>query len=97
MFLKNFRKIGLHRTIDFLNHENVLLSTQYGFRRNYSTSHAIIDILSSCYDNIEKKLFSGLVLLDLAKAFDTVDHYILLQKLDHYGLRGIVNDFLNHF
>ena len=71
-------------------------SQLYGFRRNYSTSHAIIDILSTCYDNIKKKLYSGLVLLDLAKAFDTVDHY-LLQKLDHYGLRGIVNDFFKSF
>ena len=96
-FSKILEKLFYTRTIDFLNHENVLLSTQYGFRRNYSTSHAIIDILSTCYDNIEKKLYSGLVLLDLAKAFDTVDHYILLQKLDHYGLRGIVNDFLKSF
>ena len=96
-FSKILEKLAYTRTIDFLNHENVLLSTQYGFRRNYFTSHAIIDILSTCYDNIEKKLYSGLVLLDLAKAFDTVDHYILLQKLNHYGLRGIVNDFFKSF
>ena len=96
-FSKILEKLVYTRTIDFLNHENVLLSTQYGFKRNYSTFHAIIDILSTCYDNIEKKLYSGLVLLDLAKAFDTVDHYILFQKLDHYGLRGIVNDFFKSF
>ena len=96
-FSKILEKLAYTRTIDFLNHENVLLSTQCGFKRNYSTSHAIIDILSTCYDNIEKKLYSGLVLLDLAKAFDAVDHYILLQKLDHYGLRGLLMTFLNHF
>ena len=79
-----------HRTV-------LLLSSNYGFTRNYSTSHASINILSTCYDNIEKKLCTGMVLRDLVKAFDTVDHYILLQKLDHYGLRGIANDFfLNH-
>ena len=62
-------------------------------KKNYSTFHAIIDILSTCYDNIEKKLCSGFVLLNLAKAFDAADHYILLQKLDHYGLKWIVEDF----
>ena len=78
MFPQNFRKIGLREYHYFFNQENVLLPTQYGFWRNYSTSHAIIDILSTCYDNIEKKLYSGFVQLDLAKAFDTMDHYIFL-------------------
>ena len=41
----------------------------------------------------KKKLCSGLVLFDLAKAFDTIDLYVLLQKLNHYGLRGIADDF----
>ena len=79
-----------HRTV-------LLLSSNYGFTRNYSTSHTSIDILSTCYDNIEKKLFAGMVLRDLARAFDTVDHYILLQKLNHYGLRGLLMTFLDHF
>ena len=55
---------------------------------NYSTS---------TYDNIENQLFTGLVLLDLAKAFDTLDHDILLQKLHHYGIRGIANNFFRSF
>ena len=92
-FSKILEKLAYTRTTEFLNHKNVLLPTQYSFTKNYSSSHAIIDILSTCYDNAEKKLYSELVLLDLAKAIDTVDHYILLQKLDHYGSRGIVNDF----
>ena len=97
-FSKILEKLTCPSPIDFINHENIFLPTRYDFRKNYSTSHAIIDILSVCYDNTKKKkLYSGLVLFDLAKALDTLDLYILLQILNHYGLRGIVNDFLKSF
>ena len=54
-------------------------------------------IITSTYDNIENQVFTGLVLLDLAKAFDTVDHDILLQKLHHYGIRRIANNYFRSF
>ena len=92
-FSKILEKLAYSRTIDSLNHENVLLPTQYSFKRNYSTLRAIIDYLSTCYDNIENKLYSRLIILNLDKAFDTVDHYTLLQKLHHHGLKRIVNNF----
>ena len=60
----------------------------------WSTFHNVIDILCNCYDNIE---IFRVGLLDSAKAFDTVDHYTLLQKLHHYGLRGIVNNSFKSF
>ena len=60
----------------------------------WSTFHNVIDILCNCYDNIE---MFRVGLLDSAKAFDTVDHYTLLQKLHHYGLRGIVNNSFKSF
>ena len=96
-FSKILEKLAYTRIIYFLNHENVLLPNPYGFRRNLSFSHAVINILSTCYDNVEKKLYSGLILHNFAKAFDTVDHYILVQKLDHFGLREIVNESLKSF
>ena len=63
------------------------------FRSKFSTIHAVPHITTSCFDNIARDRYTGLMQLDLAKAFDTVNHNILLKTLDHYGLRGLVNDF----
>ena len=59
--------------------------------------YALLDITNSALDNIEKKLYTRLVFLDLTKVFDTVNHSILLYKLEHYGIRGIVNNFFGSF
>ena len=68
----------------------MLCPTRYGFRPKPSAVHAILDIVSTCYDNVENKKFTVLLLLDLIKAFDTVQHKVLLAKLNHYGIRGVV-------
>ena len=58
--------------------------------------HAILDIVLTCFDNVENKKFTGLLLLDLTKTFDTVQHKILFAKLHHYGIRGVNNFFESH-
>ena len=85
------------RTIDFLNSNSILCPTQYGFRPNQPTFLAILDIVSTCFDDVENKKFTGFLLLDLIKAFDTVQHKILLAKLNHYGIRGVVNNFFESY
>ena len=79
---------------------NPLTPTQYGFRSNYSTTHTVLVIVSICYNNIKSKNYSARVLLDLAKAFNTINHKILLNNLDNYSMRGVVNQlflsFLSH-
>ena len=60
------------RSINFFNKHSVLLPTQYGFRANHSTSHALTDVLTSLYDNINDENYTALLLLNLKKAFDTV-------------------------
>ena len=59
--------------------------------------HAVTDVLTLVYDNIHEKKFSGLIFLDIQKGFDTVDHKILIAKLEHYGIRGIAKNLFESY
>jgi len=73
-----------------LEKPNILYKYQFGFRKYHSTSIALIDMIDNSYDNMDKKNTNIGVFLDLQKAFDTVDHEILLHKMYLYGVRRIV-------
>jgi retron-type reverse transcriptase len=66
---------------DYLTKFQLLNDCQFGFRKSHSTATALLDCTNSWYINIDKKLFNLVVLIDLRKAFDTVDHQILLKKI----------------
>ena len=94
---KVFEKLISIRVMSFIEKHSILSPTQYGFRPESSTEFAILNIVSSCYENINEKLFTGLIMIDLKKAFDSVTHSILLQKLEHYGFRGNVFNLFSSY
>ena len=93
VFNRIFEKITYYRLKSFLEKKNIFNDTQYGFREKRSTEHAILDIINQIENNMDNKMYSCGIFIDLKKAFDTVDHLILLQKLDHYGVRGVTNNW----
>ena len=85
------------RVFSFLSKNNVLAPQQYGFQKNISTIYAILELLTVTYDNINTNNYTGILFLDLMKAFDTVCHKILLAKLHHYGIRGPSHQLIKSF
>ena len=72
----------------YLTTFELLSDSQFGFRKSHSTASALLDCTNEWYVNLDRKMFNLVVLIDLRKAFDTVDHQILLRKLELYGIKG---------
>ena len=77
--------------LSLIDKYNIFYDKRFGFRRNHSTLHATLLITDKIQRAIEDGLFSCGIFLDFCKAFDTVDHGILLKKLTRHGIRGIAN------
>ena len=77
--------------------KKLLTDNQYGFRTGYSTSLAVSNICDEIINNLENNEITCAIFLDLAKAFDTVNHAVLLQKLHTYGIRGIALDVFESY
>ena len=97
IFDKIIEKLIHKRLYTFLEKNNILFHNQFGFRKNNSTVYALAQITESIKESIDRGKFGCGIFIDLRKAFDTVNHKILLTKLEHYGIRGnILNWFQSY-
>ena len=85
---KVFEKIMYSRLLEFLENYQILYKNQFGFRKKHSTYMALMILVDKITKSLENGEFVIGIFLDFSKAFDTVNHDILLQKLHHYGIRG---------
>ena len=94
---KLFERCMCNRIIDFFNKFNLFTDKQFGFLRNKSTQDALLNFTEYIYDALNSKKHNISVLIDLKSAFDTVNHFILLQKLERYGLRGLALSWVKSY
>ena len=94
---KLIEKLTYNRLIKYINKKSILNSSQFGFRSAHSTIHAITAIHERILENVNNDKHTISIYLDLSKAFDSVNHEILLNKLEHYGIRGAALNFFKSY
>jgi hypothetical protein len=96
-FSKILEKLMHKRIYTFLTNQQIISDRQYGFRPKLSTSDALCAFLGDTYNHLNSKHFTAAVFLDLSKAFDTIKHTILFNKLHNYGIRGAPLDLIKSY
>lgn len=97
IFSKVFETLTLNRMNNFIERHSILTTCQFGFRKGRSTTQAVVKLLSHIIEAFHRRIYSACFFLDLRKAFDTVNHALLFQKLQHYGFRGQSLDYLRSY
>ena len=96
-FSKIFEKIIYNRIVAFIDKHNIINKNQFGFRKKHSTYMAILSLYDKISQAIDNGQYCAGIFIDLSKAFDTINHEILLEKLNFYGIRGSANNLLRSY
>ena len=97
IFSKIFEKVMYKRLFKFLEFHKILYNLQFGFQENHSIDHALVSLTETIRHSLDNKRFGCGIFIDLQKAFDTVNHQILLSKMEHYGVRGCALDWFKSY
>ena len=97
IFGKIFEKIIYKRLYNFLTSKNILSEHQFGFRNKHSTSHALHHSINTIHEAHKSNKHVIGIFIDLSKAFDTIDHNIMMKKLHNYGIRGVAHNLISSY
>ena len=98
-FSKILEKIIAVRILAFLDKHGIFYNRQFGLRKKHSTIYAVTYIITQCYEKLENKLHCCLIhsIGHKKKSFHSIDHQILIEKLNHYGIRGVANELIKSY
>ena len=92
-----WEQLFYERLQQFLNTNNILSNSQYGFRAHISTVPAALELTESISNSIDSKQHCTGVFIDLTKAFDIVNHKLTVEKMSFFGIRGVANAWLENY
>ena len=96
-FSKVLERIAYDQLISYIEKHNILYNFQFGFRKGFCTEYAILETVENLKTAIHNSQITCGIFLDFSKAFDTVNHKILLDKLFKYGIRGIPRQWFTNY
>lgn len=96
-FAKILEKAFVLRMDSFIEKHKLLADSQYGFRTGRSTSQALLDLVEHITERTDKNNYPVGVFLDFSKAFDTINHRLLMKKMERYGFRGLVSTWVQSY
>ena len=97
IFNKILERLTYNRLVKYLEKSPTIFDQQFGFCSSHSTVHALILMIDKMQKAMDSKNYSCGIFIDLCKAFDTVDHHVLRDKFENYGIRGIAHECFSSY